>query len=174
MPRVLIIGLDGATWNIIKPLVDEGKPPTFKKLMSNGVWGKLESTIPPVTGPSWASFSTGMNPGKTGVFDFLVREKESMDLKTINSKTVRGKTFWDNLSIQGRKVGIVNFPMLYPPYKVNGFMISGVGSPEDEDITFPRELKDEIDEVAGSYEIVVSYHNEKYDDVDFSRNRKYR
>jgi len=164
MARVLIIGLDGATWNIIKPLVDEGKLPTFRELMSNGVWGKLESTIPPVTGPSWVSFATGMNPGKTGVFDFLVREEKSMKLTPINSKVIQGRTFWDKLSSEGYKVGIVNFPMLYPPYNINGFMVSGVGSPEDGNITFPRELKDEIDEVTGGYEIVVDYHNEKYND----------
>jgi len=164
MPKVLIIGLDGATWNIIKPLVDEGKLPTFKKLMANGVWGKLESTIPPVTGPSWVSFATGMNPGKTGVFDFLVREEGSMELAPINSKIVQGNAFWDKLSKQDYKVGIVNFPMLYPPYKINGFMISGVGSPEDGNVTFPRALKNEIDEVTGGYEIVVDYHNEKYND----------
>lgn len=166
MSRVLIIGLDGATWNIIKPLADEGKLPTFKKLMMNGTWGKLKSTIPPVTGPSWVSFATGMNPGKTGVFDFLVREKESVELIPINSKTIQGRTFWDSLSSQGHKVGIMNFPMLYPPYKVNGFMVSGAGSPDDFDITFPRELKDEINEATDGYELMVDYHNEKYNFED--------
>jgi predicted AlkP superfamily phosphohydrolase/phosphomutase len=166
MSRVLIIGLDGATWNIIKPLADGGKLPTFKKLMSNGTWGTLKSTVPPVTGPSWVSFATGLNPGKTGVFDFLVREEESVNLTPINSKTIQGRTFWGNLSSQGYKVGIMNFPMLYPPYKVNGFMVSGAGSPDGLNITFPRELKDEIDEVTDGYELMVDYHNEKYNFED--------
>lgn len=166
MSRVLVIGVDGATWKVIKPLVDKGKLPTFKNLMANGVWGKLESTIPPITGPSWVSFATGMNPGKTGVFDFLVREKKNMSLKPINSKIVQGRTFWDRLSRRGYKVGIVNFPMLFPPYKINGFMVSGMGSPEEGNITFPPELKSEIDSITGGYEIVVSYHHEKYDDED--------
>ena len=74
MAKSLIIGLDGATWNVIKPLAEEGKLPTFKKLMEEGVWGNLESTVPPVTGPAWVSFATGRNPGKTGVFDFLNRK----------------------------------------------------------------------------------------------------
>ena len=50
--KLLIIGLDGATWSIIKPWADEGKLPTFKKLMKKGVWGSLESTIPPITCPA--------------------------------------------------------------------------------------------------------------------------
>lgn len=162
--KVLVIGLDGATWDVIKPLVEEGKLPTFKKLMDEGVWGYLESTVPPVTGPSWVSFATGMNPGKTGVFDFLVHKEGSVTLQPINSGTIRGKAFWDALSSQGHKVGILNFPMLYPPYKINGFIVSGIGASESDDITFPKELKSEIDRVAGGYEIAVSYHNEKYND----------
>ena len=74
MIKSLILGLDGATWDVIKPLAEEGKLPTLKKLMEEGVWGNLESTIPPVTGPAWVSFATGRNPGKTGVFDFLNRK----------------------------------------------------------------------------------------------------
>jgi predicted AlkP superfamily phosphohydrolase/phosphomutase len=163
MTKTLIIGLDGATWDIIKPLVEEGKLSTFKKLMANGVWGKLEATIPPVTGPSWVSFSTGMNPGKTGVFDFLVREEQRIDLTPINSGVVKGRTFWDCLSRQGYKVGILDFPMLYPPYEINGFMISGTGAPTEQNITFPKELRKEIDKATDGYKIIVDYHKERYD-----------
>ena len=164
--KLLVIGLDGATWSILKPLVDEGRLPTLKRLVEGGVWGKLESTIPPVTGPSWLSFATGMNPGKTGVFDFLVHKEGSLTLQPISSSTFRGKAFWDTLSSQGHNVGILNFPMLYPPYEINGFIVSGVGASESGDITFPKDLKGEIDKVAGGYEIAVSYHNKKYNDAD--------
>jgi predicted AlkP superfamily phosphohydrolase/phosphomutase len=163
MAKVLIIGLDGATWDIIEPLVEEGKLSTFKKLMTNGVWGKLEATIPPVTGPSWVSFSTGMNPGKTGVFDFLVREERCVDLTPMSSEMLKGRAFWDCLSSQGYKVGILDFPMLYPPYEINGFMISGTGAPRIQNITFPKELRNEIDKATDGYKIVVDYHKERYD-----------
>jgi predicted AlkP superfamily phosphohydrolase/phosphomutase len=166
MRRVIVIGLDGATWNLIKPWVDKGKLPTLKKLKHGGVWGELKSTIPPVTGSSWVSFATGMNPGKTGVFDFLIRRKGSYSLKPISSEVIRGIAFWDILSDQGIKVGILNFPLLCPPYKVNGFMISGIGCPKQGEITFPTHLKREIDDVTGGYEIMVGYHHKKYDDED--------
>lgn len=68
--RVLVIGLDGATWDLLEPLAKEGKLQTLRNLMEGGVWGNLESTIPPVTVPAWVSFATGMNPGKLGVFGF--------------------------------------------------------------------------------------------------------
>lgn len=163
MSKLLVIGLDGATWSLIKKWVDEAKLPTLNRLKNGGVWGELESTIPPVTGPSWVSFATGMNPGKTGIFDFLVRKKGSYGLKPISSEAVREIAFWDILSDQGIKVGIINFPMLCPPYEINGFMISGPVCPKS---TFPTYLKSEIDNVAGGYEIAVGYHDKKYDDED--------
>ena len=70
-PKILIIGIDGATFDLIEPWADQGKLPTFKSLLDAGVHGELKSTIPPVTAPAWTSFMTGMNPGKHGLFDFL-------------------------------------------------------------------------------------------------------
>jgi len=165
MQKLLIIGLDGATWDVILPLVKKNKLPTFKKLMENGVYGDLESTIPPVTGPSWLSFATGKNPGKTGVFDFLNRGEEDLKLRPVSSKYYRNQSIWDYLSNNGYKVGIVAYPTLYPPYAVNGFMISGMGAPIKESITYPEELREEIEKFSGEYEVVVDYHKPKYDDM---------
>jgi len=164
--KLVVIGLDGATWNVILPLVRENRLLTFRKLMENGVHGVLKSTIPPVTGASWVSFSSGKNPGKTGIFDFLIRMNGEYVLRPLNSSDFRGIAFWDLLSNNRIKVGIFNFPMLYPPYKVNGFMISGVGASKHDNITYPPQLQREIEDVAGGYEIIVRYHDKKYDDVD--------
>jgi predicted AlkP superfamily phosphohydrolase/phosphomutase len=70
MPRVLIIGLDGATWRVLAPLADSGRMPRLRDLMASGAWGPLRSTIPALTMPSWSSFVTGKNPGGHGVFAF--------------------------------------------------------------------------------------------------------
>lgn len=69
MTRLLVIGLDGATFRVIKPLCNEGELPNLSKLLASGTHGILESTFPPVTGPAWAALATGKNPGKTGIFD---------------------------------------------------------------------------------------------------------
>ena len=69
-PKVIVVGLDGATWDLIKPLAVSGKLPTFNKLMKESAWGGLESTIPATTFPAWESIFTGQNPGKLGVFNF--------------------------------------------------------------------------------------------------------
>jgi len=71
-PKVLIIGLDGATWDLMKPLTEKGKLPTLRKLIDEGVHGDLESTITPSTGLAWVSFATGKNPGKHGCYDFKI------------------------------------------------------------------------------------------------------
>lgn len=165
--RVLIIGLDGATWNVLQPLMEEGVLPTLRRLVENGVSGNLETTIPPVTGAAWPAIATGRTPGKTGIVDHLKRTgRDSYELHPISSLDIRGRTFWDYLSLGGYRVGIFNFPLLFPPYKVNGFMVSGLGSSPEQEITYPPSLKRELNEVTGGYRIHVSYRDEKYNDVD--------
>jgi predicted AlkP superfamily phosphohydrolase/phosphomutase len=73
LPRVLIIGLDGASFEVLKPLMEQGDLPTISNLIKTGVSGTLKSTLPPVTIPAWVSMFTGKNPGKIGVFDLLKR-----------------------------------------------------------------------------------------------------
>ena len=165
--RVLVIGLDGATWSVLKPLMREGYLPTLKQLSESGVSGYLESTIPPVTGAAWPAIATGRSPGKTGIIDHLRRiNEDSFTLRPISSHDIRGIALWDYLNISGFKVGIFNFPLLYPPYKVNGFMISGIGASPEQEITYPPSLKRELEEVTGGYQIHVNYREEKYDDID--------
>ena len=69
--KLLVIGLDGATWNLLKPLIDAGELPTIKQLIKNGLCDKLESSIPPVTVPAWKCYSTGTNPAKLGVYTWV-------------------------------------------------------------------------------------------------------
>ena len=131
MSKVMVIGLDGATWDLLKPWAAEGALPTVKKLMENGVWGTLESTIPPVTGPAWTSFSTGKNPGKHGVFDFVKIENNS--LRLCQSKDVRSETIWDILSKRGLKSVVIGLPLSFPPSSdFNGVMVSDFLYPRKE------------------------------------------
>jgi len=164
--KLIVIGLDGASWTILHPLIEKGYMPTLRNMVNNGVSSILESTVPPVTGPSWISFATGKNPAKTGIFDFLTRDPHSYRLKPARSTQFRGHAFWDYLSSLGYRVGIVSFPLLYPPYEIHGFMLSGVGAPIGSNVCFPQELQKEIEELIGDYEIYVNYHDPKYDDEE--------
>src|SRR3989304_3517354 len=94
--RVMIIGLDGATFDIISPMVEAGRLPTFSELMIKGTWGNLMSTVPPLTPPAWTSFMTGKNPGKHGIFGFSRKESSSnsYEMTIVNASHIDGKTLW--------------------------------------------------------------------------------
>lgn len=127
--KVFILGLDGATWSILKPLSNLGVLHNIKRLMDNGCVGVLKSTIPPITSPAWPCLATGMNPGKIGVFSTLMRtKKDEFRLRPINSSVYKGMSFWDILSRHGYRVALIKIPFLYPVYAINGCMISGFGS----------------------------------------------
>ena len=142
--KVFVIGLDGATFDIIRPLVREGKLPTIENLMHKGVHGNLRSTIPPATLPAWPSFMTGKNPGKHGVFDFMGRESNEYYGRLMSSKDIHGDTIWRILSKFGKRSIVMNVPATYPPEKINGIIISGMLTPVGKSYTYPPELEDEI------------------------------
>jgi predicted AlkP superfamily phosphohydrolase/phosphomutase len=150
--RVIVMGLDGATYDLMLPWVKEGYLPTFKRLMEEGSWGELQSTMPPLTGPAWSSFITGKNPGKHGIYDFMDRSPQGYDWHTINATHRDGRSLWRLLSDQGRKVVVFNVPVTYPPEAVNGVMISGyLTPPKAEDFIFPPTLKRELYEKVGPH-----------------------
>lgn len=78
--KVMVIGLDGATFDLIKPWAEAGRLPTFKKLLEEGVHGNRKSTIPYATIPAWPSSATGCNPGKHGFYDFFKEKGNSYAL----------------------------------------------------------------------------------------------
>jgi len=148
--RVVIVGLDGATFDLILPWIKEGKLPSLSYMIENGVYGELKSTIPILTPAAWSSFMTGKNPGKHGIVGFFIREKDSYAVEVINSTHRSAKEIWTTLSENGKKVGIVNVPLTYPPKRVNGFMISGMMTPPNSDnFTYPSLLKEEVEKVVG-------------------------
>ncbi len=166
MSKTLLIGLDGATWDIIKPMLSQGRLPNIGRLVREGVSGNLESVNPPISAPAWVSFMTGKNPGKHGVTHFLWMpknpyiKKPSQNSQLINSTLIRQSnvTLFDILSVEGKKVGVVNLPCTYPAWEVNGFMVSGFLTPESaESFTFPTSLSKEIVENIEGYKIDLKF-----------------
>ncbi len=152
--RLAIFGLDGADFNLLRPWLEEGRLPCLARLYQQGAHGPLASTIPPLSPEAWSSFATGKNPGKHGVVNFVQPKPGSYDLLFSNGSLRRGQTFWQILSEVGRRVGVVNVPMTYPPQAVNGFFISGSDAPGMQaDFTYPRELKDEMLSACGRYDV---------------------
>ncbi len=143
--RLLIIGLDGATFDVLEPMMNAGRMPQLHRFIANGVAGVLHSTRPPITPAAWTTFMTGKGPGRHGIVDFEKYDAETHTLTFNSTYEIREKTLWELLSEKGLRVGSINVPMTYPPKPVNGFMISGFETPSIEsDFTFPSELKNEI------------------------------
>ena len=150
--KVFVLGLDGATFDLIKPWVNEGKLPNIGQVMKEGAYGELASTIPAHSAPSWSSFITGKNPGKHGIFDFAEHVANSYRVRFVNAICRKGESIWAILSRFDKRVGVINVPMTYPPEAVNGFLVCGVDAPGTESrFTYPDTLSEEIENRFGEY-----------------------
>src|SRR5256884_2474564 len=110
VPKVVVIGLDAATWTVIGPCMGEGKMPNLAKLMKAVVSGTLQSVLPPITPPAWTSFMTGKNPGKHGIFHFVETAPDSYAMDYANGGSRRSPTVWRVLNAAGFSVGTMNVP----------------------------------------------------------------
>jgi predicted AlkP superfamily phosphohydrolase/phosphomutase len=143
--RFLVIGLDGATFTLLDPLVRTGRLPFLARLLREGAAAPLTSVFPPKTIPAWYSLVTGQDPGALGIYGFT--EPDGGPGKCRLIQTFRpAESIWDLLSRQGRKVGVINFP-LGQPYPVNGFLIPGMFS--QTPATYPAELAGALDRAVG-------------------------
>ena len=150
--KCCVIGLDGATFDLIRPWVREGKLPHMARIMDEGTHGVLQSTVPPNSAPAWSSFITGKNPGEHGIFDFTQHVAGSYKVRFVNANSRKGRSIWRRLSDANRSVGVIHVPMTYPPEKVNGFMISGMDSPGvDSNFVYPSHIYEEITKNVGEY-----------------------
>lgn len=152
--RVYVLGLDGATFDLIGPWVSKGELPNMKRLMDEGAYGSLMSALPAHSAPSWSSFITGKNPGKHGIFDFSEHVDGSYEVKFVNASRRQGMSIWAIASRYDKKVAVVNVPMTFPPEKVNGIMISGMDAPGiDSNFTYPTTLSGELKRIIGDYSL---------------------
>jgi predicted AlkP superfamily phosphohydrolase/phosphomutase len=151
--RVVVIGLDGATWDVLEPMMKRGELPTLQRLVATGCRGRLRSTMPPITAPAWSTLATGVNPGKHGVYDFIGREQGSYRTRPVDASSRGAKTMWSLLSQAGRRVCVVNVPMTYPVEPVNGILVSGLGAPGSEEACHPDGLMRELRQVVPDYAV---------------------
>ena len=142
--KLLLIGLDGATLDLVRPWAREGKLPNLARIIREGASGTLRSVVPTVSPAAWTTMITGQNPGKHGIYDFVARTPDSYRLRSARRDLSQLRTVFGLLSQAGKRVGVINVPFTYPPEKVNGFMVSGLKAPWRGRWTYPSELQDQL------------------------------
>ncbi len=136
--RIVLLGLDGLSPNIIERMLGEGELPNFAKLKIMGSYRHLSTTNPPQSPVAWSAFATGKNPGKNGVYDFIIRNPKnyelSLSLSNISGnqakRVLKTKAFWQYLSEIKVPCVILGCPITFPPDKIYGKMLSGMGVPD--------------------------------------------
>jgi len=145
--KTILFGIDGAPFSIIDQYRD--RLPTFDHIMKSGARSTLLSTVPAVTVPSWTSMFTGVNPGKHGITDFILKIDGRFAMATSNYRMV--DTLWNIVGRKGLKSIVVNDPSTFPPDNINGIMTTGLMTPPGVDYVSPKELKNDLERVTGGY-----------------------
>ncbi len=164
--KILLIGIEGITWKIINPMIKEGKLPNIAKLINMGAHGVLDNTDEGMGSPEiWTTIATGKNSEKHGIKGFFIHEKGIPGTIRHRSYHRKTKAIWNILSEGKRKVGVINYRVIHPPEKINGFMIS-----QFFEGTYPEELMFELDQLNAS-----QYQKYLPDDIsDISLKRCYK
>ncbi len=150
--KTLVLGLDGATFQVIDPLLAQGKLPTLARLQREGVRATLTSTVPPNSAPAWVSFMTGVNPAKHGILDFREMDLRRYDVYTgdfVNATSFAGHTIFDLIGQHARGVVAFRVPMTFPVWPVQGIMVAGYPTPDRKRAyTYPPHLADALTPIA--------------------------
>ncbi len=156
--RVFLFGLDGATFTLLRPWMEEGHLPALARLVAEGAWGPLASTIPALTPVAWNSMVTGVYPGKHGVYGFVRRKPDSYEWDVVTSRDRRRPAIWNLLDRAGRRSIVVDVPFTYPPEPINGIMVAGLGTPDvTTEFVHPRSLREILVREFGPYPLDIYF-----------------
>jgi predicted AlkP superfamily phosphohydrolase/phosphomutase len=153
--KVFIFGIDSATLDIVMPEIRKGNLENFKRLLEQGSYGKLSSTMIVNSAVAWTTFMTGKNPGKHGIYDFF--KVDSYSPNFISFSDIGHKPFWDILGEMGKKSFVINVPLTYPVSIKNGVIISGLQTPLDrKDFVYPGDFWEEVKRISPEYKVFPS------------------
>jgi len=127
--KVFVLGLDGATWDILTPLADAGELPNLARLAARGASGTLNSVFPPLSPVAWTGVMTGKNSGKHGVYEFLEHGHDPLKGRVNSSRAIRAELVWEVAGRHGKATVAGGVPMSYPPRKAPGFYLGDFLSP---------------------------------------------
>jgi len=137
--KLFILSIDGVPHALVKEAVRRGRMPNFQRLISQGGWTELDSVLPVVSSVAWATFSTGVNPARHGIFGFVDRSPQ-LEYLLLTASHLQMKSLWRRLSERGKRVIAINVPTTYPPESIDGIIVGGFLSPSIEKAAHPPSL----------------------------------
>lgn len=149
--KLLVIGLDCAVPQL---LLGNDRLTNIRHIMAAGIYGPLESVVPPITVPAWHCMATSQDPGSLGIYGFRNRVDYSYDrLATVDSRSSRALTIWDQIARQGGRSNVVAVPPNYPPRRINGISIGCFLTPDAPGVRFvePESIQRELTQRFGYY-----------------------
>ncbi|MFO0907479.1 MAG: alkaline phosphatase family protein [Isosphaeraceae bacterium] len=150
--KVFVLGLDGATWDVLAPLARDGALPNLARLMAQGAQGTLRSVFPPLSPVAWTAVMTGKNSGKHGVFEFLEHQHNPHEGKVNSSRAIKTELVWEIAGRHGKSTVAGGVPMSYPPRKAPGFYLGDFLAPPDvPDFASDPALFAELQQAVGPY-----------------------
>ncbi len=149
--KVVVLGLDGGTWDLLRKFAHEGVMPNLASALERYPSGDLQSCLPPYSAPGWTTITTGLDPGRHGIFDFY-RDVDGVRTP-ISLQSTTAQRIWSLASDAGKTVHVFNVPVSYPPSAVNGTFVSGLLTPSVEaPFTHPPNLREELLALPGGYD----------------------
>jgi predicted AlkP superfamily phosphohydrolase/phosphomutase len=144
MPRVLLVGWDGADWRILDPMLEEGMLPNLRSLIDRGAKGVLKSTVPNHSWAAWPSFLTGMEPSNHGVYDIFEKEVGGRRSLPVTYRSIKERTMLADLTAAGVPTVMTNLPLTFPPPRIEGKLVAGGVLPKRRPFTHPQGLAEEM------------------------------
>lgn len=157
-PRTVVLGIDGATFDLIKPWAEAGLLPTFAHLLKHGAHATLDAFPSMNSAPAWTNIVTGYNPGRHSIFSFTTEATETERWHPTGGRDRRKPAFWQLLAAAGHRVGVMNVPITFPAENTNGFMLSGMDTPHtgSDGFTEPKGLYQELRRAGIEYVLDVT------------------
>jgi predicted AlkP superfamily phosphohydrolase/phosphomutase len=151
--KVMVIGLDGMTLQVLLPLVKAGDLPAFARLLESGAYGVLQSVTNMTTGPTWSSFATGCSPLRHGILHDFHHQPNAYALRPTNGTDCRMPSFWQAASEAGCTVIVLNVPHTYPARPLRGVLLAGIDAPSERapGFDYPPGVYRELRQSIGDY-----------------------
>lgn len=142
--RIFVLSLGGLPHSVVAGAAGQRLLPSLAGLAGQGAMGRMAPLLPADPAVAWATFMTGANPGKHGIFGYVDRVPSPFATHLPSLRDLKLPTLWEVLSRAGKRVGVMGVPYTYPPRQVSGFMVAGFPAPDLASAVFPADMSPKL------------------------------